>query len=66
METPVEERFAVLKLREAAAQGATHVVTACPYCISMFEDARTALGLDITVADVTEIVAGALEEPVGK
>lgn len=60
METPVEERFAVQKLREAAARGATHVVTACPYCISMFEDAKTALGLDIAVADVTEIVAQAL------
>lgn len=60
METPVEERFAVLKLREAAARGATCVAAACPYCISMFEDAKTALGLDIEIADLAEIVARAL------
>lgn len=61
METPVDERFAVLKLKEAVARGADTVVTACPYCISMFEDARTALGLDqVAVADVVEIVAQAL------
>jgi len=63
MEAPVEERFAVLKLREAAAMGADAVVTACPYCISMFEDARTALGLEaIQVLDVAEVVARALPE----
>lgn len=61
METPVEERFAVLKLREAQARGADAVVTACPYCISMFEDAKTALGLDqLQVLDVVEVVAAAL------
>jgi Fe-S oxidoreductase len=61
METPVEERFAVLKLREAVARGADTVVTACPYCISMFEDARTALNReDVVIADVSEIVAQAL------
>jgi len=55
METPVDERFAVLKLREAVARGASMVVTACPYCISMFEDAKTALGLEgVTIADVTQ------------
>jgi len=51
----------VLKLREAVARGASMVVTACPYCISMFEDAKTALGLEgVTIADVTEVVAQAL------
>ncbi len=61
METPVNERFAVLKLKEAVAKGADTVVTACPYCISMFEDAKTALGLDqMQIADVVEIVAQAL------
>lgn len=61
METPVEERFAVSKLREAREKGAATVATACPYCLAMFEDARTALNVDdIDVADVTEIVAQAL------
>jgi Fe-S oxidoreductase len=63
METPVAERFAVLKLREAVAMGADTLVTACPYCISMFEDAKTALGMDhITVADVTEVLARSIQE----
>jgi Fe-S oxidoreductase len=63
METPVAERFAVSKLKEAAARGADTIATACPYCISMFEDAKTALGMDdIRIADVVEVVAGALQE----
>lgn len=63
MEAPVEERFAVLKMKEAVALGADAVVTACPYCISMFEDAKTALGLDhIQVLDVAEVAAAALQE----
>ena len=61
METPVEERFAVMKFREAMEKGADTIVTACPYCISMFEDARTALNAEsVRVAEITEIVAEAL------
>jgi Fe-S oxidoreductase len=61
METPVEERLAVLKVREALVMGAEVIATACPYCVSMFEDARTALGRDdVRVVDVTEIIAQAL------
>jgi Fe-S oxidoreductase len=61
METPLEERFAVLKFKEALEMGANAIVTACPYCISMFEDARTALNReDVVIADVSEIVAQAL------
>jgi Fe-S oxidoreductase len=61
METPVDERFAVVKLREAMEKGAEAVVTACPYCVSMFEDARTALNAEkVRVAEVTEIVAEAI------
>ncbi|MBI5532733.1 MAG: (Fe-S)-binding protein [Deltaproteobacteria bacterium] len=63
METPIEERLAVLKLKEAVKMGATTLATACPYCVSMFEDAKTALDLDsFRVADVTEIIADAVEE----
>jgi Fe-S oxidoreductase len=61
METPVEERFAVHKLREAVGMGAEMIVTSCPYCISMFEDAKTALNRDeIVVKDVSEVVAEAI------
>ena len=64
METPVEERLSVLKLKQAIDPGAEMLVTACPYCISMFEDAKTALDKeDFRIADVTEIVAEALSSP---
>jgi Fe-S oxidoreductase len=63
METPIEHRFSVLKLREAIDKGATTLVTSCPYCVSMFEDARTALDLqEFRVAELAEIVADAMEE----
>ena len=39
------------------------IATACPYCISMFEDAKTALGMDdLRIADVVELAADALQE----
>jgi Fe-S oxidoreductase len=61
METPVDERFSVMKMKEALEKGADTIVTACPYCIMMFEDAKTALKQDnFRVADVVEIVAEAL------
>jgi Fe-S oxidoreductase len=61
METPPEERFSTLKLREALAKGADTLATSCPYCIAMFNDARTVLDQDgFRVADVTELVAEAL------
>lgn len=61
METPVSERFSVIKLKEALERGADMLVTACPYCISMFEDAKTALNKeDFKVLDVTEVIADAL------
>jgi len=58
METPKGERFSELRLEQAMGVGAEVLVTACPYCITMFEDSR--LTLDITekieVKDITEIV----------
>lgn len=61
METPVEERFSILKIREAQSKGVNVLVTSCPYCISMFEDAKTALDLeDFRVAEITEVIADAI------
>lgn len=61
METPPEERFSTVKLREALAKGADTLATSCPYCIAMFNDARTVLDQDgFRVADVTELVREAL------
>jgi len=58
METPKGERFSDLRLEQARAIGAEILVTACPYCITMFEDSRLTLELEdtIEIKDITEIV----------
>ncbi len=46
METIKGERFSDLRLEQARAVGADLLVTACPYCISMFEDSRLTLEME--------------------
>jgi Fe-S oxidoreductase len=59
MDTPKGERFSDLRLKQAGDVGAEVLATACPYCITMFEDSRLNLGLEekLAVKDITEIVA---------
>jgi len=40
METPKGERFSDLRVEQAMEVGAEVLVTACPYCITHFEDSR--------------------------
>jgi Fe-S oxidoreductase len=58
METAKSDRFANLRLDQAIEVGAEVLVTACPYCITNFEDSRVVLGYDdsIVVKDITEIL----------
>ncbi|MCL6479030.1 MAG: (Fe-S)-binding protein [Peptococcaceae bacterium] len=58
METPKTERFSNLRLEEAVGFGAEELVTACPYCITNFEDSRVVLNYDevIQVKDITEVL----------
>jgi Fe-S oxidoreductase len=58
METPMEERFSNLRLEQAIATGAEVLVTACPYCITQFEDTRLNLKDSevIQIKDITEIL----------
>lgn len=58
MDTPKEERFSDLRLQQAKEVGAEDLVTACPYCITNFEESRLNLDYDnvIEVKDITEIV----------
>ena len=58
METQKGERFSDLRMEQALAVGAEVLVTACPYCITMFEDSRLTLNVTekIEVKDITEIV----------
>jgi Fe-S oxidoreductase len=58
METQKGERFSDLRIEQAIDVGAEVLVTACPYCITMFEDSRVTMGADekIEIKDITEII----------
>ena len=58
METQKGERFSDLRIDQAIDVGAEVLVTACPYCITMFEDSRVTMGADekIEIKDITEII----------
>ncbi|MFP4087869.1 MAG: (Fe-S)-binding protein [Desulfobacteraceae bacterium] len=63
METQKGERFSDLRLEQAMGVGAEVLVTACPYCITMFEDSRITMedqeetGSVPEIKDITEIIA---------
>ena len=58
MDTPMEERFSDLRLKQANEIGAKVLVTSCPYCITNFEESRLNLEYDdvLEIKDITEIV----------
>ena len=63
METPKGERFSDLRVEQAVEVGAEVLVTACPYCITHFEDSRLSLEDPddsekevLVVKDITEII----------
>ncbi len=58
METAKGERFSDIRLEQAIGVGAEVLVTACPYCITQFEDSRLTLknGKTIEILDITEVV----------
>jgi Fe-S oxidoreductase len=60
-ETPKGERFADLRMVQAMETGAEVLATACPYCISNFEESRLGLEGAPRVADITELIQEAFE-----
>ena len=58
MDTPQEERFSDIRLKQAEATGAQILATSCPYCITNFEESRLNLEYDdvIKVKDIAEII----------
>jgi Fe-S oxidoreductase len=58
MDTPKGERFSDLRLEQAGETGADELVTACPYCITNFEDSRLSVegGEAVIIKDITEII----------
>ena len=58
MDTPQEERFSDIRLKQAREAGAQILATSCPYCITNFEESRLNLAYEnmIEVKDITEII----------
>jgi Fe-S oxidoreductase len=58
METAKGERFSDLRIAQAQEVGAKVLATACPYCITMFEDSRLSLkdSEAFEIKDITEII----------
>ena len=63
MEKMKGERLSDLRIEEAMATGAQVLATACPYCITMFEDSARTLNVDeqIKIKDVTELMLESLD-----
>jgi len=58
-----KKKPSVIRIEEAQQIGPNILAAACPYCISMFEDAAKALGTSesMPIKDVAELVVEALE-----
>jgi Fe-S oxidoreductase len=63
MEKMKGERLSDLRIEEALATGATVLATACPYCITMFEDSVRTLNAEdkIKIKDVAELLLESLD-----
>jgi Fe-S oxidoreductase len=59
MDTPREERFSDIRLKQAKETGAQILATSCPYCITNFEESRLNLEYEnvLEIKDITEIVS---------
>jgi len=62
MDVPKSERFSDLRLEQAIEVGAEVLVTACPYCITNFEDSRLTREDSevIEIKDITEVIQEAI------
>ena len=62
MDTPKQERFSDIRIQQALDVGAQELVTACPYCITNFEESRLNLEAEdrIAIKDIAEIIQEAL------
>jgi Fe-S oxidoreductase len=58
MDTPQEERFSDIRLKQAEATGAQILATSCPYCITNFEESRLNLEYEnvMEIKDIMEII----------
>ena len=59
-----EARMSEIRVKEAHATGAEILITACPLCLIMLEDALKTLGLEkeLKIMDLNELVLQSLEQ----
>jgi Fe-S oxidoreductase len=59
-----QARMSEIRVKEAQATGAEILITACPLCLIMLEDALKTLGLEkeLKIMDLNELVLQALEQ----
>jgi Fe-S oxidoreductase/nitrate reductase gamma subunit len=60
MEEREGKRINVERTEELLATGADALAVACPFCMTMISDGAKALGSDVPVYDIAEVVAGRL------
>jgi Fe-S oxidoreductase len=60
MEERVGKRINVERTEELLATGADALAVACPFCMTMISDGAKAVGSDVPVYDIAEVVAGQL------
>ncbi|MFN8527675.1 MAG: (Fe-S)-binding protein [Anaerolineae bacterium] len=53
----------VERYEEAVATGAQTLAVGCPFCMQMFETAKSTVGGDLQIKDVVELIAERLPEP---
>ena len=62
LETPAGERFGDVRVQQAVETGASHLLTACPFCLACLEDSAASLpGACLSVLDIAELAAAAIE-----
>ncbi len=62
LETPAGERFGDVRVQQAMETGASHLLTACPFCLACLEDSAASLpGACLSVLDIAELAAAAIE-----
>ena len=66
MEEEPNQRVNGLRIKDAVATQADIVITACPFCLQMFEDAAGALEMEkpLEVLDLVELLERAVKLPV--
>ncbi|MCD4657117.1 MAG: (Fe-S)-binding protein, partial [Planctomycetes bacterium] len=64
MEETIGDRISVVRTEQALKTDAEVIASACPFCLTMFEDACKALNKDEEIArfDIAEIIAQILSE----